>query len=245
MSLYAVKNGKGEWLSLDDTQTGIWYTNNPTLFKTKSYAEAQSMGRDAHVVELVEQFDGGNITNKEAIAKIIREAKRYADDYISEDTLEFEIKTALNAYKHAGASEKVVVNEKEASLLEKMADGTNFNGERGFEPGLVITNFVLNNPVHGESHFETEDRLMRAYVLGWVVEKPKRYVLPMPDGADDDDPDDTPYAAVNREYHAGPAWYQGPSVSFEKAREQYSVTQADIDAAPAWVRALTPVEVKD
>ncbi|WP_445618849.1 DUF1642 domain-containing protein [Lacticaseibacillus paracasei] len=52
--LYAVKNGKGEWMSLDGTQTEIWYSNNPTLFKDKSYAEAQSMGRKAHVVELVE-----------------------------------------------------------------------------------------------------------------------------------------------------------------------------------------------
>lgn len=90
-----------------------------------------------------------------------------------------------------------------------------------------------------------EDRLMRAYVNGWTVEKPKRYVLPMPYGADDDDPDDTPYAAVNREYHAGPAWYQGPCVSFKKAQEQYSVTQADIDAAPDWVKAIKPVEVQD
>lgn len=143
------------------------------------------------------------------------------------------------------APAKVVVSEAEASLLEKMADGTNFNGERGFEPGLVITNFVLNNRVHGESHFETEDRLMHAYVNGWTVEKPKRYVLPMPYGADDDDPDQSHYAVVNREYHAGPAWHQGPCVSFKKAREHYTVTQADIDAAPDWVKAITPVEVTD
>ena len=52
--LYAVKNDDGEWMSLDGTQTEIWYSNNPTLFKDKSYAEAQSMGRKAHVVELVE-----------------------------------------------------------------------------------------------------------------------------------------------------------------------------------------------
>ncbi len=52
--LYAVKNDKGEWMSLYGTQTEIWYSNNPTLFKDKSYAEAQSMGRKAHVVELVE-----------------------------------------------------------------------------------------------------------------------------------------------------------------------------------------------
>ncbi|WP_270235273.1 hypothetical protein [Lacticaseibacillus suilingensis] len=78
-----------------------------------------------------------------------------------------------------------------------------------------------------------------------VVPNPKRYVLPMPYGADDDDPDDSHYAVVNREYHAGPAWHQGPSVSLKEAEERYSVTQADIDAAPAWVRAITPVEVTD
>lgn len=143
------------------------------------------------------------------------------------------------------APAKAVVSEEEASLLEKMADGTNFNGERGFEPGLVITNFVLNNRVHGESHFETEDRLMHAYTNGWTVEKPKRYVMPMPYGADDDDPDHSHYAVVNREYHAGPAWHQGPCVSFKKAREHYTVTQSDIDAAPDWVKAITPMDVTD
>lgn len=77
------------------------------------------------------------------------------------------------------------------------------------------------------------------------VDKPKRYVLPMPYGADDDDPDDSHYAVVNREYHAGPAWHQGPCVSFKEAREHYSVTQADIDAAPDWVKTITPVEVTE
>ena len=90
-----------------------------------------------------------------------------------------------------------------------------------------------------------QDRLMRAYVNGWTAEKPKRYVLPMPSGADDDDPDDSHYAVVNREYHAGPVWHQGPCVSFKEAREHYSVTQSDIDAAPDWVKAITPVEVTD
>lgn len=77
------------------------------------------------------------------------------------------------------------------------------------------------------------------------VDKPKRYVLPMPYGADDDDPDDGHYAVVNREYYAGPAWHQGPCVSFKEAREHYSVTKADIDAAPAWVKGIMPIEVTE
>lgn len=55
VKLYAVKNDEGEWLSLDDAKMGIWYSNNPTLFKNKIYAEAQRMGRKAHVVTLVEE----------------------------------------------------------------------------------------------------------------------------------------------------------------------------------------------
>jgi hypothetical protein len=52
--LYAVKNDKGEWLSFDSSHESVWYTNNPTFFKDRIYAEAQSIGSKAHVVELVE-----------------------------------------------------------------------------------------------------------------------------------------------------------------------------------------------
>ena len=76
-------------------------------------------------------------------------------------------------------------------------------------------------------------------------ENPKRYVLPMPYGADDDDPERCCYAAVNREYHAGPSWFQGPCVSFKEAQKDYSVTRAEIDAAPDWVKSINPIEVTD
>ncbi|MEE6710513.1 DUF1642 domain-containing protein [Lacticaseibacillus paracasei] len=61
-----VKNGKGEWMSLDGMKTEIWYSNNPTLFKDKSYAEAQSMGRKAHVVTLVEEPEKVVVSPEEA-----------------------------------------------------------------------------------------------------------------------------------------------------------------------------------
>lgn len=51
--LYAVKNDEGEWLSFD--HESVWCTNNPTFFKDKSYAEAQSMGYKSHVVTLIEE----------------------------------------------------------------------------------------------------------------------------------------------------------------------------------------------
>lgn len=52
--LYAVKNDEGEWLSFDSSHESVWDTNNPTFFKDRIYAEAQRIGRKAHVVEIVE-----------------------------------------------------------------------------------------------------------------------------------------------------------------------------------------------
>lgn len=105
--LYAVKNDKGEWMSLDGTQTEIWYSNNPTLFKDKSYAEAQSMGRKAHVVELVEPKKV--VLTKEQ-AKVIKEAHdaawpaKYITDHCDNSNgLE---KLLMNAYVNGYTVEK-------------------------------------------------------------------------------------------------------------------------------------------
>lgn len=95
--LYAVKNDEGEWMSLDGTQTEIWYSNNPTLFKDKSYAEAQSMGRKAHVVELVEP-EKVVLTKKQA--KIVEKARvnDIPATYISARTNNGEESLLMNAY---------------------------------------------------------------------------------------------------------------------------------------------------
>lgn len=68
--MYAVKNDKSEWLSFDSSHESVWYTNNPTLFNGKSYAEAQA-GPYGHVVELVKP-EKVVITKKQA--KVIEEA---------------------------------------------------------------------------------------------------------------------------------------------------------------------------
>ena len=130
--------------------------------------------------------------------------------------------------------EKVVVSPEEAKLVKNCL-WTNLQDE-----------FLNNiNLLFRGRRPEDITRLKSALTNGYTVANEKRYVLPMPYGADDDDPDDSHYAVVNRQYHAGPAWHQGPCVSFKKAREHYSVTQAEIDAAPDWVKTITPVEVTD
>lgn len=130
MSLYAVKNNKGLWLSLDGSQTGIWYANNPTLFKDKSYADAQSMGRKAHVVELVE------------------------------------------------APAKVVVSEEEAAILTRAKEENSYALSILHHYAEEHGGYLLGNK-------SFEDRLMRAYVNGWVVKKSKWFRVKVPHTGDD------------------------------------------------------------
>ncbi|WP_225352549.1 DUF1642 domain-containing protein [Lacticaseibacillus nasuensis] len=127
------------------------------------------------------------------------------------------------------APAKVVVSKEEAKMLEQ--------AKKNGYPAEVIDAYNDMRP--------DEDRLMRAYVNGWTVEKPKRYVLPMP-GTD----------YHNNQMHGNAQYYavkgtgnwrpDAIALSTDDAvKHGYTVTQSDIDAAPDWVKAITPVEVTD
>lgn len=220
MSLYAVKNDEGKWLRTDTFGTVYW---KDEIYDSGRYIEVLSAHHDAkrsggHVVELVE-----------APAKVVVPA--WFDDFVQkyEDNL---------------------ANEEQARfrIIGKICQsgwGTTFNDQLNRDVPDNFNPFDLDDGQLKYVHAHRGELVRALSLNSWTVEKPKRYVLPMPYGADDDDPDDSHYAMVNREYHAGPAWHQGPCVSFKKAQEQYSVTQADIDAAPDWVKAIKPVEVQD
>ena len=180
--LYAVKNDEGEWLSFDSSHESVWNTNNPTFFKNRIYAEAQRIGRKAHVVELAE-FPA-----------------------------------------------KVVLTKEQAEIVEGAHYDNNF-------PASYISDHT------GSSY--GEKLLMNAYVNGWTVEKPKRYVLPMP-GTDYHNYQmhgNAQYYAVKRTGNWRPdAIALGTD---DAVKHGYTVTQSDIDAAPAWVKAIKPLEVTD
>lgn len=133
------------------------------------------------------------------------------------------------------AKPKVQVSHEEADMLEKAKHNPTLR------PSFMITEY--SNSHKGNilgNHLE--DRLMRAYVNGWKVEKPKRYVLPMPSG----NPDEKSMRFAKK---LGPQNWQ-PSEYRHTVGEvsglvSFLVTQSDIDAAPNWVKAITPVEVTD
>ena len=83
--LYAVKNDEGEWLSFDSSRESVWYTNNPTFFNDKNYAEAQA-GPYGHVVTLIEEPEKVVLTKKQA--KIVKRANKYSFPayYITQQT---------------------------------------------------------------------------------------------------------------------------------------------------------------
>ncbi|AQG74088.1 hypothetical protein AWJ15_14440 [Lacticaseibacillus rhamnosus] len=124
--------------------------------------------------------------------------------------------------------EKVVLSEKQAKIVEKA---------RVSDIPATYISACTNN---GE-----EILLMNAYVNGWTVEKPKRYVLPM-SGTD----------YHNYQMHGNAQYYavkvtgnwrpDGIALGTDDAvKHGYTVTQSDIDTAPDWVKAIKPLEVND
>lgn len=129
------------------------------------------------------------------------------------------------------APAKVVVSEDEAEMLEQ--------AKCDDDPAELIVGFVNSHDKYDDDR-KAEDRLMRAYVNGWTVEKPKRYVLPMEgtklaDGT-------IAYATLD---HTGVWTIKGYAEKQSAVAFHDTVTQSDLDTAPAWVKAIKPVEVKD
>ncbi|MDA5386502.1 DUF1642 domain-containing protein [Loigolactobacillus backii] len=127
--------------------------------------------------------------------------------------------------------EKVVLSKEQAEIVENAHDEE--------FPATYISDSA-NLAASGE-----EDLLMNAYVSGWTVEKPKRYVLPMP-GTDYHNNQ----MNGNAQYYAvkGTGNWRPDAIALgtdDAVKHGYTVTKSDIDDAPDWVKTITPVEVTD
>ena len=82
--------------------------------------------------------------------------------------------------KHAHVVELIdkpapeVVSEDEAEMLKKAKDTT------VWRPAAVISAYAYDNTKDPDIEALLEDRLMRAYVNGWTVDKPKHYFVRVP-----------------------------------------------------------------
>ncbi|WP_179395031.1 DUF1642 domain-containing protein [Lacticaseibacillus absianus] len=68
----------------------------------------------------------------------------------------------------------IVVSEAEAEMLKKAKNTT------VWRPASVIARYAYEHEQQGDDEVLLEDRLMRAYVIGWTVEKPKRWNVKVP-----------------------------------------------------------------
>ena len=132
------------------------------------------------------------------------------------------------------APAKVVVSEEEAEMLATLRDGD-------LMPVGELSYFVRHaEQLPEKESIEREDRLMRAYVNGWTVEKPKRWNVKVPHAKTliyykFEDVDDLGVAKSDSE---------GPWVEFTAAEiEHYGL--GDCQKVACADSARTTVEVKD
>lgn len=91
------------------------------------------------------------------------------------------------------------------------------------------------------SKSDDEELLMNAYVNGYTVAKEKKYRLPMDGTLEEGDDND------NFQLYA--YCYKGrwlvDEVETDPSYKHQTVTQKELETAPAWVKAIKPLEVDD
>ncbi|KMO88271.1 hypothetical protein ACS99_13965 [Lacticaseibacillus rhamnosus] len=122
--------------------------------------------------------------------------------------------------------EKVVLSEKQAKIVEG-ANKSQF-------PASYISD-------HTGSSYCLEKLLMDAYANGYTVAKEKKYLLPMDGTLEEGDDND------NFQLYA--YCYKGrwlvDEVETDPSYKHQTVTQKELETAPAWVKAIKPLEVDD
>lgn len=121
---------------------------------------------------------------------------------------------------------KVVLTKEQAEIVEKARVSD--------IPATYIS--ASTDEYNGE-----EDRLMNAYVNGYTVAKEKKYLLPMDGTLEEGDDND------NFQLYA--YCYKGrwlvDEVETDPSYKHQTVTQKELETAPAWVKAIKPLEVDD
>lgn len=133
---------------------------------------------------------------------------------------------------------KVVLSEKQAKIIE-VAHGCVW-------PARYITD-------HSDNSNGLEELLMNAYINGYTVAKDKKYLLPMDGTLEENDDNDNfqlyAYCQNGRwladEVETDPSYKHHTATTLPTALDFRTVTQKELETAPAWVKAIKPVEVTD
>jgi hypothetical protein len=119
---------------------------------------------------------------------------------------------------------KVVLTKEQAEIVEKARVSD------------IPATYISGLGASGE-----EELLMEAYVNGYTVAKEKKYLLPMDGTLEEGDDND------NFQLYA--YCYKGrwlvDEVETDPSYKHQTVTQKELETAPAWVKAIKPLEVDD
>ena len=125
-----------------------------------------------------------------------------------------------------------VVSKEEAKILDRAKTDS-------YPANYISMNAHPDPGANGTSYEEL--RLMRALVNGYTVAKEKKYLLPMDGTLEEGDDND------NFQLYA--YCYKGrwlvDEVETDPSYKHQTVTQKELETAPAWVKAIKPLEVDD
>lgn len=119
---------------------------------------------------------------------------------------------------------KVVLTKKQAKIVENARDAE--------YPATYISD---------HSHSDEERLIINAYVNGYTVAKEKKYLLPMDGTLEENDYNDN--YQLYAYCHKG-RWL-ADEVETDPSYKHPTVTQKELETAPAWVKTIKPVEVTD
>lgn len=119
---------------------------------------------------------------------------------------------------------KVVLTKEQAEIVEKARVSD------------IPATYISGLGASGE-----EELLMEAYVNGYTVAKEKKYLLPMDGTLEEGDDNDNfqLYAYCYKGRWLADEFETDPSYKHQ------TVTQKELETAPAWVKAIKPLEVTD
>lgn len=126
--------------------------------------------------------------------------------------------------------EKVVVSTNEAKAIESLLNANTY-----------IETIAPFRYLFTSRNKEDIKRLIKAIKNGYTVEKEKKYLLPMDGTLEENDDND------NFQLYA--YCYKGrwlaDEVETDPSYKHHTVTQKELETAPAWVKAIKPLEVTD
>ncbi|UWY23609.1 DUF1642 domain-containing protein [Lacticaseibacillus paracasei] len=162
----------------------------------------------------------------------------------------YKAKREEDAKHHGGHVVTLIEEPEKVKLPKKAAEWIDSVKNGGYDITYIFTEYAMPDEVSDwleDSDDEAEHReerglmLINAYLYGYTVAKEKKYLMPMDGTLEEND-------GYNN-YQLYAYCYKGRWLTDECETDpsylHFTVTQKELETAPAWVKAIKPLEVTD